>query len=234
MSSELQLDLLVFGAHPDDAEIGMGGTIAKAVREGQRVGLYDLTRAEMSSNGDPELRSREAEAASSLLGLTVRGNLCLPDRGLLPGSAQADKLVEVIRRHRPRAVFAPYFVDRHPDHTACSKLAEEAVFNAKLRRYMPQLEAWTADALYFYFINDLHAPDIVVDITDMQPVKMAALSAYRSQFAPMGGEDDWVSTPLTAGYLDNVAARDRLFGAPHRLAYAEGFMSKGPIRLERF
>lgn len=234
MSDAVQLDLLVFAAHPDDAEIGMGGTIAKAARAGRRVGLYDLTFAEMSSNGDPKTRQREADRASELLGLAVRGNLGLPDRGLKAGSEQVDKLVEVIRRHRPRTVFAPYFEDRHPDHTACSRLAEEAVFNAKLRRYRPEWDAWTPDAFCYYFINDMHTPQLVVDITEYQAVKMDALSAYRSQFAPMEETKDWVPTPLTAGYLDNVAARDRLFGAPHRVAYAEGFISKGPLRLEGF
>ncbi|CAI6081007.1 bacillithiol biosynthesis deacetylase BshB1 [Cohnella sp. JJ-181] len=234
MIDDAKLDLLVFAAHPDDAEIGMGGTIAKAARAGQRVGMYDLTYAEMSSNGDPDTRQLEAVRATELLGLTVRGNLGLPDRGLRPGTEQADKLVEVIRRHRPRVVFAPYFEDRHPDHAACSRLAEEAVFNAKLRRYMPSSDAWTAEAFVYYFINDMHAPRLVVDITEYQSLKMEALSAYRSQFAPMDETRDWVPTPLTAGYLDHVAARDRLFGAPHRLAYAEGFIPKGPLLVGGF
>jgi len=234
MSDDAKLDLLVFGAHPDDAEIGMGGTIAKASQEGQLVGLYDLTLAEMSSNGDPRTRQSEAAKATELLGLAVRGNLALPDRGLQPGTAQSDKLVEVIRRHRPRIVFAPYFIDRHPDHIACSRLAEEAVFNAKLRRYLPQLDAWSPDAFIYYFINDVHAPQLVVDVTAYHSVKMEALAAYRSQFAPMDDGVDWVPTPLTAGYLENVAARDRLFGAPHRLSYAEGFIPKGSLKVERF
>ncbi|MBB6674108.1 bacillithiol biosynthesis deacetylase BshB1 [Cohnella nanjingensis] len=228
------LDLLIFAAHPDDAEIGMGGTIVKAVRQGQRVGMIDLTYAEMSSNGDVETRRREAAAATETLGLAARENLGLPDRGLGSAPGQLDKLVEAIRRHRPRIVFAPYGIDRHPDHVLCSRMAEEAVFNAKLRRYMPELPAWTVDQLVFYFINDVHTPQIVVDISDVQERKMEALRAYRSQFEPAGNQADWVSTPLTQGYLENVAARDRLFGAPQRLAYAEGFIPKGPVKLERF
>ena len=232
--SSYGLDLLVFAAHPDDAEIGMGGTIAKAIRAGQKVGLVDLTYAEMSSNGDVETRQREAAAASAALGLTVRENLGLPDRGLRTNAEQVDKLVSAIRRHRPRVVFAPYAIDRHPDHTMCSRMAEEAVFNAKLRRYKPDEPAWTADMLYFYFINDVHPPQLVVDITDVQETKMNALRAYRSQFEPSGSEADWVPTPLTAGYLDNVAARDKLFGQPKKFAYAEGFIAKGPISVDRF
>jgi bacillithiol biosynthesis deacetylase BshB1 len=228
------LDLLVFAAHPDDAEIGMGGTIAKAVRDGQKVGLIDLTYAEMSSNGDVETRQREAAEATAILGLAVRQNLGLPDRGLASLPAQLDRIVAAIRRYRPRIVFAPYPVDRHPDHVQCGKMAEEAVFNAKLRRYMPGEPAWTAEMLYFYFINDAHTPQLVVDITDVQEIKMNALRAYRSQFEPAAGQADWVPTPLTTGYLEQVEARDRLFGQPKRMAYAEGFIAKGAVTVERF
>ncbi|MBB6735459.1 bacillithiol biosynthesis deacetylase BshB1 [Cohnella zeiphila] len=231
---KFDLDLLVFAAHPDDAEIGMGGTMAKAVRAGQRVGLIDLTFAEMSSNGDVETRQREAQAATGILGLTVRENLGLPDRGLAAVPDQSDKLVSAIRRYRPRVVFAPYFVDRHPDHVQCSRMAEEAFFNAKLRKYKPDEPAWTAEQLVFYFINDVHPPQIVVDVTDVHERKMDALRAYRSQFEPAGDLTDWVQTPLTQGYLDNVAARDRLFGAPRKFAFAEGFVPKGAFAVERF
>lgn len=228
------LDLLVFAAHPDDAEIGMGGTMIKHAQAGRKVGLIDLTRAEMSSNGDVDTRRREAEEAGSVLGLAVRENLGLPDRGLAPVPEQLDLMVSAIRRHRPRFVFAPYVIDRHPDHAACGRMAEEAVFNAKLRRYMPELPAWTADQLIYYFINDMHSPGIVVDISVVQSRKMDALRAYRSQFEPARHGADWVETPLTRGYLDNVEARDRLFGQPHRVAYAEGFVAKGPFRLDLF
>ncbi|TJY44320.1 bacillithiol biosynthesis deacetylase BshB1 [Cohnella pontilimi] len=234
MSGEqvLKLDLLVFAAHPDDAEIGMGGTIIKHIRAGNKVGLIDLTYAEMSSNGDVETRQREAAEASRLLGLTVRENLGLPDRRLASVPEQLDKMVSVIRKYRPRLVFAPYFIDRHPDHMNCSRMAEEAVFNAKLRRYMPEEPAWAVEMLYFYFINDMHAPGIIVDIGDVQEQKMAALRAFRSQFEPVGHQPDWVETPLTRGYLENVAARDKLFGQPHRVAYAEGFIPKGAVKLD--
>lgn len=229
------LDLLVFAAHPDDAEIGMGGTIVKHTLGGQRVGIIDLTYAELSSNGDVQTRQREAEEAGRALGLAVRENLGLPDRRLAAVPEQLDRMVSAIRRYRPRRVFAPYFIDRHPDHVACGKMAEEAVFNAKLRRYMPELPPWTAESLFFYFINDAHAPGIVVDISEFQARKMAALRAYRSQFDPGGDQaSDWVQTPLTRGYLDAVEARDRLLGQPNRMAYAEGFIAQGPVRFDYF
>ncbi len=228
------LDMLVFAAHPDDAEIGMGGTIVKHAQAGRSVGIVDLTYAEMSSNGNVETRQREAEQAGQILGLAARDNLGLPDRGLSGSSEQLAAMVASIRKYRPRIVFAPYFIDRHPDHIACSRLAEEAVFNAKLRKYAPELPAWTVDQLYFYFINDAHTPQLLIDISDVQETKMAALRAYRSQFMPEGNEADWVETPLTGAYLDNIVARDRLLGQPRKLQYAEGFIAKGPIALERF
>ncbi|OXS61164.1 bacillithiol biosynthesis deacetylase BshB1 [Cohnella sp. CIP 111063] len=236
MSRELPdaLDMLVFAAHPDDAEIGMGGTIAKHAQAGLAVGIVDLTYAEMSSNGNVETRQREAKQASETLGLAVRENLGLPDRGLAGHPEQIAAMVDVIRKYRPRIVFAPYFIDRHPDHIACSRMAEEAVFNAKLRKVAPELPAWTVEQLYFYFINDAHVPQLLIDISDVQETKMAALRAYRSQFAPEGSEADWVETPLTGAYLDNIVARDRLLGQPRKLQYAEGFIAKGPIALERF
>ena len=230
--SATQLDILVFAAHADDAEIGMGGTIAKHARAGDRVGIVDLTRAEMSSNGDPETRLREAAAASETLGLAVRDNLGLPDRKLAVVPEMIDRMVAAIRSYRPSLVFAPYGVDRHPDHVACSRMAEEAVFSAKLRRYMPEMPAWNVEQLIFYFINDAHVPQLLVDIGETQDVKMNALKAYRSQFMPEG--DERVETPLTAAYLDAVVARDRLLGQPKRYAYAEGFIPKGPLALDRF
>ncbi|WP_019005437.1 bacillithiol biosynthesis deacetylase BshB1 [Cohnella laeviribosi] len=233
--TEYGLDLLAFAAHPDDAEIGMGGTLVKAALAGQKTGIVDLTFAEMSSNGDVDTRQREAGTASAILGLAVRENLGLPDRGLSQADrSQVDKLVSAIRRHRPRVVFAPYFIDRHPDHVMCSRMVEQAVFNAKLRRYNPEEPAWTVDMLYYYFINDAHTPQLVLDVSDVHERKMEALRAYRSQFEPAGDLADWVPTPLTTGYLDNVAARDRLFGQAHRFAFAEGFIAKGPVAVDRF
>ncbi|KIL34812.1 deacetylase [Cohnella kolymensis] len=229
-----ELDMLVFAAHPDDAEIGMGGTIAKHIRQGRKVGIIDLTYAEMSSNGDVETRQRETAEAADVLGLTVRDNLGLPDRRLSVERDQIDPMVTAIRRYRPRVVFAPYHVDRHPDHIVCSRLTEEAVFNAKLRRYIPELPAWTVNQLYFYFINDAHTPQLLMDVSDVHDIKMNALMAYRSQFLPAGHDADWVETPLTRAYLEQVVARDRLLGQPKGFEYAEGFIPKGPITLDSF
>lgn len=231
---EKRLDLLVIGAHPDDAEIGMGATIFRHTQAGYAVGICDLTRAELSSNGDVATRAAEAEEASRLLGLAARVNLGLPDRGLYRNEEAVARITAEIRRWRPRIVFAPYFQDRHPDHVHCSHLVEEAVFNAKLRRYLPDIAPVTVERLYFYYINDVYEPGVVVDVSEVYPVKMQALAAYRSQFTPPQKGSDEVVTPLNQGYVERVEARDRLLGQRISCTYAEGFFCRQPVRIDFF
>ncbi|AOZ91318.1 bacillithiol biosynthesis deacetylase BshB1 [Paenibacillus crassostreae] len=227
-----QLDILVFGAHADDAEIGMAGTIYKHIEAGLRVGICDLTYAEMSSNGTVETRKQEAIEAGELLKLSSRTNLGLPDRGLTITPGHIEAVTAEIRRHAPRIVFAPYWEDRHPDHVACSKLVEEAVFNAKLRRYMPDLPIVNVEQLYFYFINDLGQVDLIVDTTQQYEMKEKALSCYRSQFEQK--VTDTVATPLNQGYIERVKSRDRLVGQRRLVPFAEGFAVKTPFLVEVF
>ncbi|NRF89741.1 bacillithiol biosynthesis deacetylase BshB1 [Paenibacillus frigoriresistens] len=225
------LDILIFGAHADDAEIGMGATIAKHTKSGLKVGLCDLTYAEMSSNGTVETRLEEAELAASILGVKVRTNLGLPDRGLVATQANIERITQEIRKFKPRIVFAPYWQDRHPDHVACSGLVQEAVFNAKLRKYLPDSEPVNVEQIYFYFINDVYEVDLMVDVTDYYDDKIASLSAYRSQFITGQGT---VATPLNQGYIERVEARDRVLGQKRLFKYAEGFVSKLPFVVDRF
>jgi bacillithiol biosynthesis deacetylase BshB1 len=229
----MTLDILIFGAHADDAEIGMGGTIAKHTAAGLKVGVCDLTRAEMSSNGDVDTRMAEAADASKVLGLAARTNLGLPDRGLYLTPENVAAVTAEIRRHAPKIVFAPYWEDRHPDHVMCSKLVEEAVFNAKLRRMMPEQPAVLVEQLYFYFINDIGRTDLIVDITEHVEAKEQALLSYASQFQAAPGKDT-VSTPLNQGYVERVKARDSLLGQRKLISYAEGFASKTPHLVKLF
>lgn len=224
-------DMLVFGAHPDDVEIGMGGTIAKHTQYGSSVVICDLTLAEMSSNGDVETRQKEAAEAASILGVQKRINLKLPDRGLTFEREQMEAIVKIIRTYKPKIIFAPYWEDRHPDHIMCSRMVQEAVFNAKLRKWMPEIPAYTVKQLYFYFINGIHTPDLIVDITDTFAQKKRALHAYQSQFTI---DEAAVQTPLNQGYLTNVEARDQLIGQRHLLAYAEGFKQQFSYLVHRF
>ena len=136
-----------------------------------------------------------------------------------------------IRRHAPKIVFAPYWEDRHPDHVMCSKLVQEAVFNAKLRNYMPDMPATQVKELYFYFINDMGPVDLIVDITEHYEQKEKSLLSYRSQFEIGAGT---VSTPLNQGYIERVRARDSLLGQRSLISFAEGFASITPYVVGQF
>jgi bacillithiol biosynthesis deacetylase BshB1 len=223
------LHILAFGAHPDDVEIGMGGTIAKYAKQGYRIGICDLTLAELSSNGTVEIRQQEAENAAKILGVTARMNLHLPDRGLYKAEEAIRKIVTVIRKYRPHVVFAPYWVDRHPDHGHCAFLVEEAVFSAGIHRYEAEgLPAHRVHSLYYYMINACERPHFVIDISETMETKIASLRAYESQFTKT---DQSVDTPLTNGYIETVESRERLWGKEVGVAFAEGFMTKKPLMI---
>src|SRR5580765_777811 len=141
----MAIDLLVFGPHPDDLEIGLGGTIARYAALNLRVGLCDLTTGELGSNGTPEERVAEGDAARAALGAVWRENLRWPDRRIGKDPAHIEQAVAVIRRHRPRAIAAPYWIDRHPDHGAASSVVTEAAFNAGLGRYQADGDPWKTE-----------------------------------------------------------------------------------------
>ena len=222
-----QVDVLVFGPHADDVEIGLAGTIARHAADGLRVGICDLTRAELSSNGTPDERRAEAQAAAAVLGAAWRDNLEWPDGGIDGASNQIQSAVDLIRRSRPRAIAIPYWADRHPDHVAASDVLRRAIFKSGLRRYETTDPAWQPEWVCHYFINDSAPPSFVVDVSAYYDRKRAALACYRSQFATGGAA---VSTRLnspTFGQL--VESRDAQFGALAGVAYAEGLIVREPV-----
>lgn len=226
------LHILAFGAHADDVEIGMGGTIAKLAAEGKKIAICDLTAADLSSNGTIELRKKEAEQAAAILGVTERTSLGLPDRGLYLNDEYIRKIASVIRTYRPQIIFAPYQKDRHPDHGNCARLVEEAVFSAGIKKYKTENneEPHRTPKVYFYMINGFHNPDFMIDITGFNNQKLSALRAYKSQFE---STEQSYETPLVNGYIETVESRERLFGKQVGVEFAEGFISKIPILLNR-
>lgn len=223
------IDLLVFGPHADDIELGLGGTIARHTAAGDRVGLCDLTRAELSSNGTPEQRLAEAAAAARVLGAAWRENLGWPDGEIATTPGMVRSAVDLIRRCRPRAIAIPYWDDRHPDHVAASHVLRVAAFKSGLRRYETDVEAWRPDWVCYYFINDGATPSFVVDVTACYQQKRDALACYHSQFAPAG--DGAVPTRLTASTFQQlIESRDAQFGALAGVAYAEGIVLREPVQ----
>jgi N-acetylglucosamine malate deacetylase 1 len=223
-----QVDLLVFGPHPDDLEIGLGATIAKHTALGFRVGLCDLTAGEMGSNGTVDERLAEAEQSRVVLGALWRINLRWPDRAIGREGDHVRAATDLIRTARPRAVAAPYWSDRHPDHVAASAILTEAVFNSGLRRYDTGSEPWRPEWVCYYFINDSAAPSFVIDVADHYDAKRRALACHVTQFSPADGGA--VQTRLTSPRFQQlVESRDAQFGALVGTAFAEGVIVREPI-----
>jgi N-acetylglucosamine malate deacetylase 1 len=223
------VDLLVFGPHPDDIEIGLGGTVALHASRGFRVGLCDLTRGELGSNGTPGEREAEGEAARAVLGAEWRVNLKWPDGGITGSDAQIADVARLIRACRPRAIAIPYWDDRHPDHRAASDVLTRGAFKGALRRFTAaEGEAWRAEWLCYYFINDSVQPSFVVDVSSVYQQKRDALACHKTQFTPI--EAGAIDTRLTSPRFQQlIESRDTHFGALTGVAFAEGLVVKEPL-----
>jgi bacillithiol biosynthesis deacetylase BshB1 len=204
----MELDYLVIAAHPDDAELCMGGTLLSLKAQGARVGVLDLTDGEPTPYGSKETRLRETEAATALLNLDWRGNLGLPNRALTADLEARAKLAEAIRKLRPRTLFAHYWVDAHPDHVAASALTDAARFWAKLTKAdLAGQPHYPKQILYFFsfHLRQHVRPSFVLDVSAFHEGKMRALACYHSQFV-----EGRPSTPPT--FFDEVRDRDRYWG----------------------
>jgi bacillithiol biosynthesis deacetylase BshB1 len=223
----MKLDLLVFAAHPDDAELTCSGTLARHVAQGRTVGIVDLTRGEMGTRGNVDLRAEEAAASSEILGLTVRENLALKDVYFENGREEQLALIRVIRKYQPTIVLANAVKDRHPDHGRAAALVREAVFMAGLAKLNTELDgaqqkAFRPNRLYHFIQSDYIEPDFLVDVSDYWAKKIASIRAFKSQFYdPNANEPDtYISAP---DFLDFIDSRARAFGQRIGVKYAEGF-----------
>jgi bacillithiol biosynthesis deacetylase BshB1 len=223
------VDLLVFGPHPDDIEIGLGGAVARHTAAGHQVGLCDLTEGELSSNGTLDERRAEAAAAATVLGVGWRRNLGWPDGGIVATPETLKSAVDLIRRARPRTIAIPFWNDRHPDHEAASRVLRGAVFKSGLRRYVTGDDPWRPEWVCYYFINDSISPSFVVDVSGHYQRKREALDCYRSQFVASG--TDAIQTRLTAPtFRQLIESRDAQFGALAGVAFAEGIVVREPVQ----
>lgn len=230
------LDVLIIAPHPDDAELGMGGAILKMQAEGLRVGVLDLTTGEPTPHGSLEIRARETAAATEILGLAWRENLGLPNRQLEATLENRAALANVIRQQRPRWLFAPFWIDAHPDHTAATKLVDDARFWAKLSKTDQPGQIELAgephhpQRIYNYYcvhLKQTAQPAFVLDISDVWEQKFAAIKAYESQF---------ITGRPTASPTFLEALRDEAayWGKTIGVAYGEPFTSREPIGLSGF
>lgn len=221
------LDYLLIAAHPDDAEIGAGGTLLSLKASGSSVGVLDLTDGEPTPHGSREIRRSETDAATNILGLDWRGNLGLANRALIPDLESRAKIAGVIRELRPRVLLSHYWVDAHPDHVAASALVDAARFWAKLSKSdLPGAPWFPERILYFFSVHlRLHViPSFVVDVSSFHEAKMRALAAYESQFI-LGRRQ----TPPTI--LDDVRDRDRYWGWTIGAIHGEPFLCREAVGL---
>ena len=221
------LDVLVVAPHPDDAELGMGGAIAKLLQSGKRVGVLDLTSGEPTPFGSEETRQTETALATKILGLTWRGNLGLPNRSLQATLENREKLASVFRLSQAPWIFAPYWEDAHPDHVAALSLIEDARFWAKLSKTDMPGERYHPKRIYNYYCVHLKQslnPAFILDISEAWAVKKQSIEAYRSQFF-IGREEERPSL------IERIETEAKYWGHKIGVQYGEPFHCKEPLGL---
>ncbi|RAK25247.1 bacillithiol biosynthesis deacetylase BshB1 [Flavobacterium aquaticum] len=226
----MKLDILAFGAHPDDVELGCSGTIAKEVSLGKKVGIIDLTRGELGTRGSVEIRNSESAKASEILGVVVRENLDMRDGFFVNDEAHQLKVIEMIRKYQPEIVLCNAITDRHIDHGKGSKLVSDACFLSGLRQIKTELngeaqEAWRPKVVYHYIQWQNIEPDFVVDISGFMDKKMESVLAYGSQFYDPNSKEP-VSPITSKNFLDSVKYRAQDLGRLVGVEYAEGFTTE--------
>src|SRR5512139_1993638 len=232
----MKLDILVFAAHPDDAELSMGGTIAKFTSQGLKVGVADLTKAELSTRGNVITRAKETAAASKVLKLKIRENLGIKDGNISSSQENVKKVVTLIRKYKPTIVFAPYCNDRHPDHIDASHLIKRAVFSSGLEKFKTiiagksQLQ-YRPKKIFYYMQTYLFQPTFIVDISEYFEQKMKSVNEYKSQFhnPAFKNEDTFISKPE---FLDYVKSRAEFYGFQLRKKYGEPFYCEENIEYD--
>jgi len=225
-----KLDILAFGVHPDDVELGCSGTILAAINEGKKVGIIDLTRGELGTRGTAETRDKEAADAAKILNVSVRQNLRMADGFFQIDEAHQRKVIQVLRKYQPEIVLCNAPEDRHPDHGRSAKLISDSAFLSGLRKIettdgTEQQEAWRPKYVFHYIQDRFLQPGFVVDISDYMDQKIKSVLAYQTQFynTELNEPQTYISSPE---FLDSVKARAMMLGKRIGVKYAEGFISE--------
>ena len=229
----MKVDILAFGSHPDDVELGCGGSILSAISQGLKVGIIDLTKGELGTRGTPEIRKKESEMASEILGVSFRKNLGFKDGFFVNDKEHQLKVVEVLREHKPSIIFCNAVKDRHIDHPKGSKLVSDSCFLSGLSKINTNYKnsknqsPWTPKQIYHYIQWFDLKPDILIDISEFQEKKIKAIMAYKSQFYnPKSTEPN---TPISSkSFIDSIKQRDQNFGRISGVDAAEGFTLERP------
>jgi bacillithiol biosynthesis deacetylase BshB1 len=228
------LDALAFGAHPDDIELSCAGTLLKLVAKGYDIGMVSLTKGELGTRGSVEIRAQEFAAAAGIIGATVHRMLDLPEGNLIGSWEQKIEIVREIRRWQPRLVFAPYWEDRHPDHTGAARLVTEAAFFSGLQKIETGQESHFPFRVLYYPCRYEFQPSFVVDISDFHEHKLKAIQAYKSQFDNPDKSDfgDVETNVSRRGFLEAVITRAKQYGSYIGVEYGEPYLVREPLRLD--
>ena len=229
----MKLDILAFGAHPDDVELGCGGTIAKEISLGKKVGIIDLTRGELGTRGTKDIRDAEAKKAAEILGVLFRENLNMRDGFFVNDEKHQLEIIKMIRKYQPEIVLCNAVDDRHIDHGKGSKLVSDACFLSGLVKIETSLDgkkqdSWRPKIVYHYIQWYSAKPDFVVDVTGFMDKRIASIMAYSSQFyEPKSNEPETVIA--SKNFLDSIEYRLQDFGRLVDVDYAEGFTVERPL-----
>jgi bacillithiol biosynthesis deacetylase BshB1 len=232
----MKLDVLAFGAHADDAELACGGTLIKLAAKGYKTGVITLTRGEMGTRGSAEIRAREFRESAEIMGLAAHKMLDIPDGRVEVAWENKLKIIAEIRTFRPNIVFAPYWVDRHPDHEKASQLVRESAYLAGLKKIDTGQEAFRLPKVVFCQSRFDFAPSFIVDISEVHDRKMEAILAYRSQFhgRDRAGVEAKEGETLIGRpeFLDHIETRDKRYGAQIGAKYGEPFLVREALRVD--
>ena len=232
----MKLDILAFGAHPDDVELGCGATLAKEIFLGKKVGIIDLTKGELGTRGTVEIREKEANNAAKILGVCLRKNLGFADGFFINDKTHQLEVVKMIRKYQPTIVLLNAISDRHIDHQKASELVSNACFLAGLRKVETILEdkmqeAWRPLQVYHYIQWDDLKPDFVIDISDFIDQKIKVVKAYDSQF--YNPESNEPSSPISSkNFIESVRYRAQNLGRLIGVSYAEGFTAERYVAVD--
>jgi bacillithiol biosynthesis deacetylase BshB1 len=233
-----KLDILAFGVHPDDVELGCSGTILASVAEGKKVGIVDLTQGELGTRGNAEVRREEAAEAARVLKAAVRENLEMADGFFQNDETNQRKVIQVIRKYRPEIILCNAIEDRHPDHGRSAKLVEDAAFLSGLRKIETivagerQLE-WRPKYIFHYIQDRFIQPDFVFDISDFMGQKLESVLCYKTQFynPDLDEPQTYISSPE---FFESVKARAMMLGKRIGVKYAEGYITRKMIGIGTF
>ena len=229
----MKVDVLVFGAHPDDVELGCGGTVIKLVEQGKKVAIIDLTRGELGTRGTAESRKEECENATKILGVAMRENMDFKDGFFKDDEKHKLALIKKIREYCPEIVIANAPSDRHPDHGRASQIVLDACFLSGLEKVDTKQKVWRPKAIYHYIQFNHLQPDFVIDISEQMEKKIEVVKAYKTQFYNSDSKE--TETIISKkGFLESVKYRAQDLGRQANCEYAEGFISHQMLKVDSF